>query len=536
MSAVEGMLFLGLLIIGGKVFEELFVKIKLPGLLGNVLAGLILGPSFLSIVKPTTEIELFTSLGIFFLFFLVGVEEIDLAGLLSSLRRRVFYTAAVSFLVPFLLTFIMVQGIGLNNVSSLALAGVIGLSSLGVVAKTLSDLGHLREPVGLEIFSITAILEFVGLITISLILQLSAEPLSAAPFQLLITLGRMTIFFILASLFSLKVLPILLKFIKRHTEVKGVFFGILIGIVLLFVYIGEINGVHGAITALLIGLALSQMPKTDYYQSISGLRSIANGIFVPIFFAGVGLQITFGFLELAWPLIIGFILVVVVGKFFGAFLGALVGRMKYPLWISSGVMAKGSIDLALMLTLLNLNLIDQRIFSLGTFSILLLLVISPLSMRLLLKKGDEDAEKVGEDLIPTYARLALEGVKVKDVMSNNTLTVSDQLTVNEFLSKHLEKGARFYNVIDKNDKLIGHVSVKSLKKIQRKHWEKKNMCAVMRKRRVRVFENDDMFSVVKKISRSGVSPIPVVDSSDPYKIIGTISRSDIISLLINPKE
>ena len=535
MSAAEGILFLGLLIIGGKVFEELFVKVKLPGLLGNVLAGLILGPSFLSIVKPTTEIELFTSLGIFFLFFLVGVEEIDLAGLLSSLRRRVFYTATVSFLVPFLLSFHMSQSIGMNNVSSLALAGVIGLSSLGVVAKTLSDLGHLREPIGLEIFSITAILEFVGLITISLILQMFADPLSTAPIQLLFSITRMGIFFIVASLFSLKVLPVLLRFIKRHTEVKGVFFGILIGIVLLFVYIGEINGVHGAMTALLIGLALSQMPKADYYQSIGGLRSIANGIFVPIFFAGVGLQITFEFLELTSPLIISFILVVVVGKFSGAFLGALVGRMKHPLWISSGVMAKGSVDLALMLTLLNLNLIDQKIFSLGVFSILLLLIISPLSMRLLLKKGDEDAEKSGEALIPTYARLALEGVKVEDVMSNNTLTVSDKMTVNEFHSKHLEKGARFYNVVDKEGKLIGHVSIKSLKKIRRRYWDTKKITAVMRKRRTRVFEDDDMFSIVVKMSRSGVSPIPVVDSSDTSKIIGTISRSDIMSLLTKPE-
>jgi len=454
--------------------------------------------------------------------------------LLSSLRRRVFYTATVSFLVPFLLSFYMSQSIGINNISSLALAGVIGLSSLGVVAKTLSDLDHLKDPVGLEIFSITAILEFVGLITISLILQLSAEPLSSAPFQLLVTLGRMTLFFIVASLFSLKVLPILLRFIRRHTEVKGVFFGVLIGIVLLFVYIGEINGVHGAITSLLIGLALSQMPKKDYHQSISGLRSIANGIFVPIFFAGVGLQITFKFLELDLSLIIGFILVVVVGKFSGAFLGALVGRMKYPLWISSGVMAKGSIDLALMLTLFNLNLIDQKIFSLGTFSILLLLVISPLSMRLLLKKGDEDAEKIGEDLIPTYTELACEGVNVKDVMSNNTLTVRDKITIDEFL-KHLEKGERFYNVVDKEDKLIGHVSAKALKKSRRRYWKTKSVGSVMRKRRIRAFEDDDISSIVEKMSRSGIDPIPVVDSSDTSKIIGTISRKNITSFLFPKK-
>ncbi len=536
MSAVEGILFLGLLIIGGKVFEEIFVKLKQPGLLGNVLAGLVLGPSVLGLVKPSVEIELFTSLGIFFLFFLVGVEEIDLAGLISSFRRRIFYTAAVSFLFPFFLSFYFFQSIGLNDLSGLALAGVIGLSSLGVVAKSLSDMGRLRDPVGLEIFSITAILEFVGLIAVGLILQVATGPSLSTPLPLLFSIARIAIFFIAAAVFSIELLPILLRFIRRHSEVKEVFFGVLIGLVLLFVYIGEMNGVHGAMTALILGVALSQMPKTEYYQSVGGLRSIAHGIFVPIFFAGIGLHIDFGFLGLAPSLILIFILVVVGGKFAGAFLGALVGRMKYPLRISSGVMAKGAIDLALMLTLLNLNLIDQSIFSLGTFSILLLLIISPLSMRLLLKKGEEDVEKVGEDLIPVYARLALEGVNAEDVMSNRKYTVSDQMTVSEFLKEHMEKGKLFYNVLDKEGKFVGHVSVKNLKKIRRRYWEKKKIGAVMRKRRVRALPGDDMFSVVEKLTRSGVSPIPVVDPSDTSKIIGTISRLDIMDLLVKPKD
>lgn len=532
MSAFEGILFLGLLIVGGKIFEEIFVKLKLPGLLGNVIAGLILGPSFLDVVKPSNEIELFTSIGIFFLFFLVGIEEIDLAGFLSSLRRRVFYTATISYLVPFTLTFYLSQIIGLNEISGLALSGVMGLSSLGVVAKTLSDMRRLKEPVGLEIFSITAILEFVGLILISLILQLSTESLYSVPSQILFSLVRISIFFIIASLFSFKILPPLLRFIKRHTEVKGGFFGVLIGILLLFVYVGEINGVHGALTSLLIGLALSRIPKSEYYQSVNGIRSIANGIFIPIFFAGVGLQINFGFLGLALPIVVGFILIVVLSKFVGAFFGAFISKMNHPLQISSGVMAKGSIDLALMLTLLNLDIIDQKIFSLATFSILILLVISSLSMRQLLKKGGEKDETVGEDLIPTYARLALEGITVKDVMSNRTLTISDQITVNDFLNEHLEKGRRFYNVIDKDKKHVGHVSVNYLKKIPRKYWEKKKIGLVMRKRKVRVFPDDDMFFAVEKMISTSVSPIPVVNPTDTSKIIGSISRSDIMRFLI----
>ncbi len=536
MSEVEGILFLGLLIIGGKVFEEVFVKLRLPGLLGNVLAGIVLGPSGLSLVKPSLEISLFTSLGIFFLFFLVGVEEIDVAGLISSFRRRIFYSAAVSFLFPFFLSLYFLNGIGLNGFSGLALSGVIGLSSLGVVAKSLSDLGRLRDPIGLEIFTVTAILEFVGLIIVGLILQVATASSPTSPVSLILSIVRIAIFFIVAAVFSLKFLPIILQFIRKHSEVREVFFGVLIGLVLLLVFLGEVSGVHGAITALVMGVALSRIPKKEYFQSIGGLRSVAYGIFVPIFFAGIGLHIDFKFLQLSPSLILLFILVVIIGKFAGALIGSFIGRMKYPLWISSGVMAKGSIDLALMLTLLNLNLIEQNIFSLGTFSILMLLVLSPISMRLILKKGDEDTDNVGESLIPTYARLALEGVNAEDIMSSKKLTVNYDMKVSEFLKEHLEKGRYCYNVVDNNGKLLGHVSVKSLKKIRPGYWEKKKVGAVMRKRRIRVLPSDDMFSVVEKMSRSNVSPIPVVDPTDTTKIIGTISRSDIMNLLVKPKD
>lgn len=121
-------------------------------------------------------------------------------------------------------------------------------------------------------------------------------------------------------------------------------------------------------------------------------------------------------------------------------------------------------------------------------------------------------------------------------MSNRTLTVSDQITVNEFLDEHLEKGRRFYNVIDQDKKLVGHVSVNYLKKIPRRNWEKKKIGLVMRKRKVTIFPNDDMFSAVEKMTSTSVSPIPVVDLIDNSKILGTLSRSDIMRFLVKPND
>ncbi|MFH1327553.1 MAG: cation:proton antiporter [Candidatus Bathyarchaeota archaeon] len=536
MSLFEGILFLGVLIVGSKVFEEIFVKLRQPGILGNVLAGLVLGPSVLAIVRPTSEIELFISLGIFFLFFLVGVEEIDITGLISAFRRRVFYAAAIGFIVPFSLALYFSTVISLNIISGLVLSAVIGLSSLGVAAKVLSDMGRLKDSVGLEIFSIAAVLEFVGLMIVGVLLQLASGPSFSLPVQLSISLLRMAIFLIIAGLFSFKVMPIILRYIRKHTEVREVLFGVLIGIVLLFVYFGEINGVHGALTALIMGIALSRIPKSEYYQSVGGLRSIAYGIFVPIFFAGIGLHIGFEFISLAPFLIIGFILVVVIGKFAGAFLGALVGRIKHPLSVSSGVMAKGAIDLALMLTLLNLNLIDRSIFSLGTFSILLLLVLSPSLMHRFLKKKTEEMDEAAQDLIPVYARLALGDIKAENVMSNKTFTVSDKLSVSKFVKEYLNKGIAFLNVVNEEEKFVGHISAKNLKKLRKNQLDKKRVTDIMRRRKVKVFPTDDIYSVVEIMASSNISLIPVVDPSDTSKIIGTISRSDIMKLLVEPQK
>ncbi len=82
------------------------------------------------------------------------------------------------------------------------------------------------------------------------------------PLRLVISIIRMMIFFIIAGFFSFEILPLLLRFIRKNAKVREAFFGVLIGPVLLLVYIGELSGVHGALTALLMGMAFSRIPKT----------------------------------------------------------------------------------------------------------------------------------------------------------------------------------------------------------------------------------------------------------------------------------
>ena len=116
-------------------------------------------------------IQIVIQTGIFFFFFLIGLEEIGILSIFSVLRMWLFVSPAVRFVVPFALA--VPRSIDLGPMPLLALASVISISSLGVVAKILIDYGKLKEPLGLEIFRLTAVPEFIGLVVTSPFIQLA---------------------------------------------------------------------------------------------------------------------------------------------------------------------------------------------------------------------------------------------------------------------------------------------------------------------------------------------------------------------------
>ena len=147
--AFEAILYIGILVLSAKLFGELMHRINQPTILGNVIAGIIVGPALFFLVQPIDEIELFVSIGVFFLFFLIGLEEIDVPGLFRVLRKRIFAGAAIAFLIPFGAASALGIAINLDFINAFAIASVIGASSLGVTAKILTDLGKLRSTLGM---------------------------------------------------------------------------------------------------------------------------------------------------------------------------------------------------------------------------------------------------------------------------------------------------------------------------------------------------------------------------------------------------
>ena len=137
------LLSLAALLVVAKLAEGVAGRLGFSSLPAYIFAGVLLGP-VLNVVDISDELGLFFSLGIIFLFFLIGVEEIDIAGFVATLRGRFFIAAAIAFMVPFGIGLALTTGVmDLPPGAALPLSGLLGLSSLGVAAKVLADLDHL---------------------------------------------------------------------------------------------------------------------------------------------------------------------------------------------------------------------------------------------------------------------------------------------------------------------------------------------------------------------------------------------------------
>lgn len=382
----EAILYLAVLVLAARLFGELMHRINQPTILGNVIAGIVVGPALFAWARPVDEINLFISIGVFFLFFLIGLQEINLPRLFKVLRKRIFAGAVIGFLIPFFIAGFFGISLDMDFVKSFAIASIIAASSLGVTAKILTDMGKLKSTIGLEIFTITAIVEFIAIVVTSVMIQLNTSDQFPALTDFVWIFAKMIIFFAVAGLLAVYALPPFFRMIKKHLRVQQIYFGIVIGVILLVAYFAELSGIHGAIGALLLGIAVSRMEKEEYREISKSVSAVGYGIFIPIFFAGIGIHFSISFVELPILIIGGFLTIIVAGKFLGSYIAVKIACMKPAGTVAYGLMAKGAVDLALLLTLLEASIIDENLFSLLVLGTLIMMIISSVELQRNLRK------------------------------------------------------------------------------------------------------------------------------------------------------
>ena len=526
---------LGLLIVVAKLAEGILHRIGLISIVAYTMAGVLLGP-VAGVVKPTSEIQLFLSIGVFVLFFLIGLDEIDLPGFMATIRGRYFVAGSLSVVISVLISLLVTSdfinsdfALGLEFSKAICLAGILSLSSLGIVAKVLADKGMLKELIGLRIFTAVIIAEVISLLVVGVTIGELDHDHSVT--GVLMLLGQIVGFVVLTWLLSAKLLPRAIALLQRLLDVPELSFGLLMGGLFLVVVGAEEIGLHGSLGALLFGASLSGLPNRMRQDIMPGMRSAAEGLFVPLFFASAGLHLDLSFTNLPVETIAALVLIPLLGKLAGAFIGTYVARLDTPFVLATGLMAKGVAEIALLLILLETGVIGQDVFSLLVLIMFAYILLTPQAIDSAVSKTKSAEPQMPPQTVPpSFARHALAGVMVRSVMDRTRTYPDPTLSVRSFANDWLVPHQQDYLVVEEGAP-VGVVSLTKLRFLGKGSWGDTPLSKVLRRNVPQAWPDEPIDDVLERMAAHSLTVIPIMER-DSGKFLGTVTSHDVLDLMV----
>ncbi len=540
MEVFDALFAVGLLLMVAKLLEGLFKRIGINAIFAYAIAGVILGP-VTGLVEPNRDIQLLLNIGIFIFFFLVGLDELDISGFVSAVRGRLFVAAALSVAISMVGCMLVTTdvlfdvGLDLAFTEAMAVAGVLSLSSLGIVAKVLIDEDYLKEPVGIQIFTGVVIAEVLVLFIVGFAISehafLDAEGHLNVITSVALLLGQLAAFTIVTWLVCNKVIPRILVLLHKVLQVPQLSYGLLLGGLFLIIVLAEEVGLHGSLGALLFGAALAPLPYQLRHDSMPGMRSTAEGLFVPLFFASAGLNLNLTFIELHPEVIAALIFVPLAAKFAGAFVSAYITRLESPVAVASGLMAKGVAEIALLLVMLHAHVIDEALFSLLVMIMFGYILLTPMGISFALRRVRHSEEVADDSDIPHLMdRFVLGDVHVRDVLDRTRVYPHPSITVRSFIDNWTTPEQHDYVVVD-DDNLAGIVSLSFLRYLPRGQWSTTLLQVVVRKGTPTATPDELVEDTLQRMMENSLTVFPVVDP-ETQEFLGSISSYEIMEIIV----
>lgn len=381
-------LLIALILIAAKLAGYLASRFGQPAVLGELIVGLILGPSLLDVLHlPFFDEHLMgemihnlAEMGVLLLMFVAGLELH-----LSELARNTKVSALAGILgvaLPIGLGYVVGGFFGFDPPAALFLGLTLGATSVSISAQTLMELKVLRSRVGLGLLGAAVFDDVLVILFLSGFLALSSGGGGVA--EVLWIFVRMLIFLGLSIGFGLWVLPRLTRKISHLPISQGV---LTLALVVMFLYgfAAEAVGGMAAITgSFLAGLMFARNPEKERLER--GMSSLSYGLFVPIFFVNIGLTVNARQLEVdvIW-LLLAISAVAILGKLVGAGLGARWAGFTWreAAQLGAGMISRGEVGLILASVGINQNLVTDDEFSAIVGMVLISTLITPPLLRAL---------------------------------------------------------------------------------------------------------------------------------------------------------
>jgi len=373
------------------VLGFLFSRVGLPEILGQMLAGVILGPSLLGIVTHSPALEMLGELGIFFVMFHTGME-LDPKELLEHKWPSI-AVALGGFILPFALGYALTRMFGGTLYQSLFVGTGVSITAIAVQAVILHSMRINRSPIGHIIIGAAILSDIFGLIALSTLLGLTKTG-SIQLSELLFILLKVMAFFGLTIVIGHFVMP---KLTRHLTDSGGKAFTFAMLSALVMAYFADLAGLHHIMGAFLAGqFVREEIMDNNIYNAIQDrFYGISYGFLFPIFLASLSFHLHFSWSLSFLTFSMLLIFVAILGKLVGCGLGALPFKynLRESFIIGLGMNGRGAVELVvativfgLSNDLISKNIISDPLLTQDQFSALILMAfvttfIAPISLK-----------------------------------------------------------------------------------------------------------------------------------------------------------
>ncbi|MBF0170110.1 MAG: cation:proton antiporter [Nitrospinae bacterium] len=395
------LLALGALLGAARILGESARRIGQPAVVGEILAGILLGPTvagtfapeFFSFINPTPNAALFLNgfaLVAVVLFTLVAGLEVELASVWRQGRAALGVSLggiAAPFAIGVVFAGTLPEFLGRPDgvaplLYTLFFATALSISALPVIAKTLMDLNIYRTDIGMTVIASAMFDDLFGWSVFALLLGMMG--ISGGRFTAGETVGLTLLFAALALTVGRWAINASLPWLNRHTTWPGGVIGFAVSLALIAAAFTEWIGIHAVFGSFIAGIALGDSPHLRQ-KTKQTIEHFVSFIFAPLFFASIGLKVNFAVnFDLALTAVV--LVIACVGKILGCAYGARrAGVKSNEAWaIGFGMNARGAMEIVLATLALQYGVIGQPMFVALVIMALVTSVISGPAMRRLL--------------------------------------------------------------------------------------------------------------------------------------------------------
>lgn len=421
LSASDITLFLvgiSIMLFFARAFGEISRRFKQPIVMGEIVAGIVLGPTIFGMLFPDFFNLLFTSsknisiayeglttLAVIMLLLVSGLE-VDLSVVLKQGKTAV-TTSLMGVLFPFVVGFgaayFFPELLGIVNIEqklvfALFVGTALSITALPVVAKTLMDLNIFKSEIGTVIIASAMVNDLIGWIIFSIILSMLGTASHGLNFGT--TVGLTFLFIGVILVIGRKLINLVIPVIQTKTSFPG---GV-INFILILGFLGaaftEYIGIHAIFGSFIIGIAIGDSAHLKE-QTKEIIQQFITNIFAPLFFVSIGLRVNF-IANFDIVIVLVFLILAFAGKVIGCGLGAYWGGMKKDdaLAVGFGMNSRGAMEIILGILAFNFGLINEKVFvALVIMALFTSITSAPLMTIFLNRKKKSFKDLVNKNLI-----------------------------------------------------------------------------------------------------------------------------------------